>query len=1538
MEKLSVVYKLIEEKCPTTKALGLLGGDYLSFSIFLHLLPNESGARSVFPLEQVLSSPQNLIEFIKEPNVKEFIVDVILSSNILDLIRVVQSKEDFSKVLGEDFVQATIKNLTGEISYYSVFYHKGILWDIIESALGSLDQAKEDQWRMFSGVVKCNDVSLEEISARFPKFSDLIRERLLYGADGLVEKMSTKQIDSVISTFSKDEILLFLSNNDEDKFCYLSEFLSTFSLEDYLNYLDNPKFSYTMIRSSSLFPEIFKPLEVNHLKVFIERGLLFHCSHISSMVETYFTKPKEIEKLIKKFKKSEDFDERNAVYCSLLNLVGEETPVDAEQEDFGTFDEQEDSSESLTLDKIFNMDISLEQKRDMMMPLIMEEYEKDFFGYSDLEGPLVDLLIPAMKKEGIPADIIMDIWWVKTSHAISHFSFDIVLENIAKSVESEVMEGEISLSPGQVSHIVEYMLKDYDEDRFMLSSLLNHVYINFPQTRQRLSSIIYNHVEDELLKCSDEEKILKENKNSTQLLFNPNISLPKKYKIISACRSYELRSIFDEGDLCVEVVSFIIKKYYPFKDKEDKELLVNLLKYQSAQIPEDSLSDLRDIMLKTKGCLDVYLNNLEGLSDAQRDKLFSKAISYADSLRRILNDCPFTLSAKQEQRVLKKAIAFLKDSRIRKSNILNFISSRPHLAADLLEMLEASQWDSEFFDLYLENPSLQNVELGKKFFNGVSLFYDKAKILARVEDILEEVEEFVFYTHPKLLEFLQRAPSKQLLDNLDYSLLSNESQWKAILPHISDLDEKLYAQLVDSLNQRGGGIEELWSFSIARKAINDAILKDSLSIAQYNQILSHIYDNGGLSMEAAYLCFMRADTSDIYHYFDYADGLFEEEQMYSIIDRVMDAHQDDSVFYRRLDFKYLKDTTKDYILKKIPIKSVPSKLLRIEDVKRDDFELEHLVDILNNDHSLWLRLNSTERGEVVDFIIKSNHQKSMFYLLADAKQIGLSDSYIEKIYSSLSIRSLSKIKDKNFVQDNFDLYKRVVSISLQGASFLEEDIIDLLDVVAEDSLMRRLFLEKYNDKLKVASWLLRQDEPIEAEELALISQVVRDNLDSFSIRYVPKRWWSLLFDIYVAANQYRLSTTRYGEEYSIILLEMGNLEVGRLSGLDDLQIIEELNEVQRGFVRGKLEELSVRPLEIFGKFNLKTKEFIFDKDDDKIYSSDIVVEELYEINDQEEMMKGLMKFSKKEIVVPATLKRYLNTYHVFVDIQSFFNKDSSDKMIRGKKEDILLKIEELSKISKNRTFGVEVELSFCGHTRELVNNMSEQTNRKVMLAEYDDTYYNSWQLKPDASIEGSSDFTSIEIVSPKLHGQAGVEECDRVFSSVFENFDIEASGSTNCGTHVHHSIKDLLKLKMSNELILSKLYPFQESLFMLSEEWRTESSTFCNRISVDDDFIISGRNVAFNISDKDTVEFRMREGLYDAKALSRWIKLTHSVVESAAKGAQNKIKGAAAQVEKTLNALSLEKQIQLMERHNSDFEKELLKFQSSIEFARHAWS
>jgi len=197
------------------------------------------------------------------------------------------------------------------------------------------------------------------------------------------------------------------------------------------------------------------------------------------------------------------------------------------------------------------------------------------------------------------------------------------------------------------------------------------------------------------------------------------------------------------------------------------------------------------------------------------------------------------------------------------------------------------------------------------------------------------------------------------------------------------------------------------------------------------------------------------------------------------------------------------------------------------------------------------------------------------------------------------------------------------------------------------------------------------------------------------------------------------------------------------------------------------------------------------------------------------------------------------------------------------------------RLGDRRRFGVEIECNipggYDGHRARIVR----------------DALPSGWRMKHD----GSLGMNGIEVVSPALQGQAGLDSLRTVYQLLLDN---EASVDRRCGGHVHHEARDL---GAQGLIRFARSYAANQDLidWLVSPSRRRNGSTYCHRLTetelsglrVYGDGIsgIPSRYKTVNLHSfarYGTVEIRQHQGTLSFRKMEAWIKLGQGLLDAVA--------------------------------------------------------
>lgn len=113
---------------------------------------------------------------------------------------------------------------------------------------------------------------------------------------------------------------------------------------------------------------------------------------------------------------------------------------------------------------------------------------------------------------------------------------------------------------------------------------------------------------------------------------------------------------------------------------------------------------------------------------------------------------------------------------------------------------------------------------------------------------------------------------------------------------------------------------------------------------------------------------------------------------------------------------------------------------------------------------------------------------------------------------------------------------------------------------------------------------------------------------------------------------------------------------------------------------------------------------------------------------------------------------------------------------------------------QGRAFGVEMELTGPSPSLIIRGLQANGINVNPQLLGYRATSGSQWELKTDGSVNGHG----LELVSPKLRGEAGLRELETVCRVLNE---AGATVNTSCGLHVHHDFRNLTVAQIKRQVL-----------------------------------------------------------------------------------------------------------------------------------------
>lgn len=209
----------------------------------------------------------------------------------------------------------------------------------------------------------------------------------------------------------------------------------------------------------------------------------------------------------------------------------------------------------------------------------------------------------------------------------------------------------------------------------------------------------------------------------------------------------------------------------------------------------------------------------------------------------------------------------------------------------------------------------------------------------------------------------------------------------------------------------------------------------------------------------------------------------------------------------------------------------------------------------------------------------------------------------------------------------------------------------------------------------------------------------------------------------------------------------------------------------------------------------------------------------------------------------------------------------------------------------NRNFGVEIEAYNC--TRERLARELRAAGISVQVEGYNHTDHSDhWKLVTDSSLHGNNTF---ELVSPILHGEAGIDELEKV-CWVLDLCDVKVNDS--CGLHIHMDAHDFTMDTWRNLAITYKRLEPVIDAFMPGSR---RNNRYCQPLSGISETAISRAQTITELrrafhNDRYhkvnleayarhcTVEFRQHGGSTNFTKMSAWIHFLEKMITFAQTG------------------------------------------------------
>lgn len=220
-----------------------------------------------------------------------------------------------------------------------------------------------------------------------------------------------------------------------------------------------------------------------------------------------------------------------------------------------------------------------------------------------------------------------------------------------------------------------------------------------------------------------------------------------------------------------------------------------------------------------------------------------------------------------------------------------------------------------------------------------------------------------------------------------------------------------------------------------------------------------------------------------------------------------------------------------------------------------------------------------------------------------------------------------------------------------------------------------------------------------------------------------------------------------------------------------------------------------------------------------------------------------------------------------------------------------------------RAFGIEIELTGPDalliiqalHDAGVPVNPNNWSRLGATAYRRTNTNARHWALKRDGSVHGEG----LELVSPKLRGQSGLDEVQTVCAVLNS---INATVDTSCGLHVHHDMRGLTAEQIKTQalafvdrenLIMQMVAPSRQHN-MHCKLWSRRSSYYRNSlVNAPDDLswfsrVAVGPRGTINLGayrSHGSVEIRAHAGTTNAKKIIAWVRFGQALFAAAEAGA-----------------------------------------------------
>jgi hypothetical protein len=1040
----------------------------------------------------------------------------------------------------------------------------------------------------------------------------------------------------------------------------------------------------------------------------------------------------------------------------------------------------------------------------------------------------------------------------------------------------------------------------------------------------------------------------------TCVLSNPHLTIKERQKIIKKIDEHKItygynNNLFDH-QFSAEELDFFWSKIKGKNNKDLKHFILSVLKKQMNNLSQDLKNELESRVLKIKDGYTHLINGLDSYDKTTQNKIFTAAISSPENALNVLCGFDFTsfLDKKNIARCINSiskdeavVIQFINSDEMNSDNfstLLEIIKNKDFIAKDnlILAILNSTKI-----------PSSLKIDYIKCINKSREIYLSSNKVLIENwgSDILLAIA-------PKInLNFLNDKSLPADFDNYSNDpmywtiMLKQNISLQNVQGLIKAIENPPATLTSEQLKEQGGNLfhhfDEYKSdpdyFIIANTLLNFSlksnyqpqiiyILGKETAISGLDPDLAkkaifYLVENESLSVEM--LLKLKSLISSIE---------FKTIVIKCGADKFIKDLKD--CYEGR---EYLNETPKEELIS-IFGSDIVSKLdkvnLSVTDLISSDLTSDQLNHFLHeNDDVASLNFARMTKEQKIMFYAKINSTKmnlnAFIALHQYNKLLGYSSDQMEALIFNLDdpsfvslVSNITKYKEyfKNFSEDT----KQKLFSKLQDVKEITA-IDELLLIIPANSPMRLDLIKKCKSPDNLEELLKNPGlSPVELE--AITSIVINLKFyDNFRLSYCDHSYLDYLLNALVSAQQFHVT-----EEDGDLVAYTLNSEVSRKK-TESTDFNKYLNQDSKTIITKEFAKLEKNyPEEISGDFALESKIFTPDLFVNKELTDYLKTPKSINTfsEENEEILQGLLKFTPIKSL-KALAKRQISEskplYNIYIVIPDSMAKNKKkynyDHLIEAKSSDLREELNNSLKISPERTFGFELELSANRSKKTVAEKMKEATDNRVSVKnEYGRSSGNSWDVKQDGSVREAGGY-AMEITSPILQGEAGILEATKILNKIFSELKIVSGQTCNGGLHIHHGIKDLLKAQKDLKLIMSKFYTFQEALYQLCANWRQDNH-YCQRLFNEkiekDEYKLESRS-GFNITDLGTLEFRMRESMQDSSAIIRWIKITQKLVLTIISSFESEAKEYKKQATDMLDVMEQERILQLKD---ANLEKE----------------